>query len=320
MAIGGGSNDVNQTEDCTVAKEEKMKAWRTMEKPSSSHCIYLPIAEAKKTINKLVNIFVKISEVGFPRKSKGTDYVLVLKVVDQSYPAPGLSVTFFGENMRKLPDVRSVGDVISLHYVEMKVRNGEVCCLFGKKVSSFALFHGEINVEVTPYQTFPMYYAAEHATNLLLQLRKLPLKHQPDAGFIKCLSLLRNIEVGKTFDIICKILCAHRISRDEWMLFVWDGTDLPPATFQSNLDMEEEQPIPLFLEPLPLSKEILRSFPLEGAVLRIFEDNCFEPINHFRGGDYWVRLCNVTCEIQSGLWRGVVNSSSKVFKLSNEDA
>jgi len=78
------------------------------------------------------------------------------------------------------------------------------------------------------------------------------------------LSLLRNIEIGKIFDMICKVRnsakyantthshasCEHKLkdsfslvvaqvlhvresSEGECVLFIWDGTDVPPTTFQT---------------------------------------------------------------------------------------
>lgn len=89
--------------------------------------------------------------------------------------------------------------------------------------------------------------------------------------------------------------------------------------YEHSLDIEKEKPSPLHLEPLPLAQDLLCSFPREGTVLRISADKLFEDIHHVRGGDYWVKLCNVTCELQLGMWKGLVNSSSKVFLLSDED-
>lgn len=64
----------------------------------------------------------------------------------------------------------------------MKIRNGEVYCLFGKKLSSFALFNGKASMELNPYQTSPKYHVADHVNEILLQLRTLSLKYQSDAG------------------------------------------------------------------------------------------------------------------------------------------
>ena len=89
--------------------------------------------------------------------------------------------------------------------------------------------------------------------------------------------------------------------------------------YKHSLDAEKEKPAPLCLEPLPLSQDILCSFPCEGTVLRISADKFFEDIHYVPVGDHWVKLCNVTCEWQSGMWKGLVNSSSKIYMLSDEN-
>ncbi|MFS7912285.1 putative protection of telomeres protein [Helianthus anomalus] len=41
------------------------------------------------------------------------------------------------------------------------------------------------------------------------------------------------------------------------MLFVWDGTDAPPVNIHTKLDEEFDNPLPLQLEPIPLSRNVL---------------------------------------------------------------
>lgn len=45
------------------------------------------------------------------------DCVCTLKIVDGSYPKPGISVNIFAESMEKLPHVVSAGDIIQLSHV-----------------------------------------------------------------------------------------------------------------------------------------------------------------------------------------------------------
>ncbi|MFS7912273.1 putative protection of telomeres protein [Helianthus anomalus] len=45
------------------------------------------------------------------------------------------------------------------------------------------------------------------------------------------------------------------------MLFVWDGTDAPPINIHTKLDEEFDNPLPLQLEPIPLSRNVLCKFP-----------------------------------------------------------
>ncbi|KAL5222984.1 hypothetical protein ABZP36_027697 [Zizania latifolia] len=61
-------------------------------------------------------LFAAVSEIGAAVRSRGTDFTLTLRIVDQSR-ASGISVTFFADNTALLPCVRSSGDVISLHNI-----------------------------------------------------------------------------------------------------------------------------------------------------------------------------------------------------------
>ena len=41
----------------------------------------------------------------------------------------------------------------------------------------------------------------------------------------------KNIRIDTEFDLVFWVLHIHNLSIDEWMMFVWDGTDTPPLTF-----------------------------------------------------------------------------------------
>lgn len=285
---------------------------------SSSDYVYLQIVDAKKLINMRVNLFAKISEVGLSRRSKGTDYFLALKIVDLSSPTQALSVNFFAEKKISLPNVKSAGDVICLHQVLMKIHNGDVYFLFNKRFSSFALFDGKMGMGLDPYQTSTNYHATDYDNALLVKLRTLSLELSEDAGTNTSISLLQNIAMGNVTDLICKILHVCETSEGEWMLFTWDGTDVPPISFQANLDAEKVEPCPLYPEISPLPREVLCSFPCVGTVMRVTIGKFYEDIQHLQAGDDWIKLCNVACEIQSEIWRGVMNSASRIFILSDE--
>ncbi|URE18045.1 hypothetical protein MUK42_10473 [Musa troglodytarum] len=220
------------------------------ERGPSVDSAYLPIRDARKCIHQRVNIFAAVSSIGAEKKSRGTDYVVSLKIMDQSYMEPGISVNFFAEDMTKLPHVRSIGDIISLQ-----------------------------NVEV--------------------------------------------LHVSET-------------SKGDWMLFVWDGTDTPPAklrcliiaddglkfcflSWDNSLELQGERPCSLHVEELPLTIEVLCTFPRVGSVLRVFASKSFKEIAHLHGGNQWVKLCNMICGLHDGMWNGMLQPSSEVLLLSDED-
>ncbi|XP_057952664.1 protection of telomeres protein 1a-like isoform X10 [Malania oleifera] len=133
-------------------------------------------------------------------------------------------------------------------------------------------------------------------------------------------SLLREIREGERFDLVCKILHKCEVTEDKWMIFVWDGTDAPPVTIQSKLEDEVENPLPLQLEPMPLSREILCTFPAVGTILRVIIDQGNEKLGiHLLNTGKWVRFVNIICEVHAGLWRGVIKPFTKLQCFPDED-
>ncbi|XP_020266301.1 protection of telomeres protein 1a-like [Asparagus officinalis] len=237
--------------------------------------------------------------------------------------------------------------------IGVKVHDGYVYFLFDSRTSSFALFRGKTGATLKPYQTSDNFIATDYVT--VEKLRKLSLEQfdgaeenkdeDNEGNSIGCfcpplitsvksassqkifkiipsaptsLFLVQNIKVGESFDLVCKVVHVHEISEEEWMLFIWDGTDAP-MTFQTNLDPVKENPSLLHSEPTSLSEETLSLFPCLGTVLRISTGKFFEDLDCFPVEGNWVKLYNVLCELQSDIWTGVMNSDSRIFILSDED-
>ncbi|ONK62029.1 uncharacterized protein A4U43_C08F36060 [Asparagus officinalis] len=293
---------------------------------------YTPISEIKKMregSRVAINLFAKIAEAGIPRMTKGigTDYYIGFKLADGSCQF-GVSITIFAPTVADLPRIHSVGDIICLHNVEVKVYKGEsgesIFCSFNKRKSSYAFFDKEGSTGVIPYKISASFRATNYVSKYLDQLRSLSLEHyQPDANrqqdAIVSLLLLKELEEGKVCDILCQVVHVCRIpSGDGLILYVWDGTDTAPVTFKSNLNIEESTPTPMQPESSPLSSEILSSFPRIGTVLRVIAPNDFEHIFDVPGREQWIKFCNVTCELRSEIMIGVMNADSKVFILSDE--
>lgn len=281
---------------------------------------YLPLRDAMISPNMKVNLLAVVVESGVPKKSKGTDYVCTLKIMDASHKDPGLSVNFFAEDMGKLPHVKSSGDIISLHHVMIKIHNGDVNAVFNKKYSSFALFGAEPSDDVNPYQISSKFKLTDNDKELITRLRTWLLDHQFDAGANAYLLQVREINAGRYFDLVCKILHVCEVPEHDWILFVWDGTDASPASFETSLDDEAQNPLPLQLEHSPLSRDVLSTFPRVGTVLRIFAGKFFEELGlKSLGIGQWVKFRNVVCQLRSGLWHGLLTSSCRLRTLSDED-
>ncbi|KAJ4972623.1 hypothetical protein NE237_005797 [Protea cynaroides] len=280
---------------------------------------FLKIKDAFAAINQKVNLIGVVVEFSIPKQTKGTDCFCRLKMVDDSCQSLGISVNIFGENMEKLPRVQSDGDIIQFCHVVIKVHHGETYALFSKKLSSFALFEGKSSGNFIPYQVSPKYHSRDGDKKFISDIRTWLLNFQLDAGMSNSLSL-SEIKEGHSFDLVCKILHVFEISKDKWMLFLWDGTDMPTLSIQTKPEDEMENPLPLQLESVPLPRDILCTFPSTGTILRVPVD----PENgklglHLISCDKWIKFSNIICKEQSGLWHGMLLPSTKLQYLSNED-
>ncbi|CAA6659190.1 unnamed protein product [Spirodela intermedia] len=239
------------------------------------------------------------------------------QIADQSYTPPGLSVNFFSESETKLPHVMSSGDIICLHRVVIKIYDAEVYCAFHKKFSSFALFEGKGGSSFIPYQASHNFHAMRHDADFIKKLRTWLLDYQPDLGAKNYSLQLKEIKVGLEFDLICKVLHVCEIGEDSWMLFVWDGTDCPPMAIQTELRSRTAHPLQLESSSLPV--DVLRLFPHVGSVLRITAGKSFKEVRQLVFGSHWFKFRKITCANQSGVWKGMLQSLSKVSLLSDED-
>ncbi|RVW52711.1 Protection of telomeres protein 1b [Vitis vinifera] len=131
---------------------------------------------------------------------------------------------------------------------------------------------------------------------------------------------LREIREGERVDLFCKILHICEVTKDEWIIFVWDGTDTPPVSVQTVLEDEMDNPLPLQLESFPLSRDICVHFLLVGTILRVIVDQGSEKLSlHLLKVGKWVRFLKIICEVQAGLWRGVLMPSTKLRYMPDAD-
>ncbi|XP_054791190.1 protection of telomeres protein 1a-like [Prosopis cineraria] len=132
--------------------------------------------------------------------------------------------------------------------------------------------------------------------------------------------MLREIKEGNCFDLACKVLHCCETANHEWMVFIWDGTDFPPNSISANLEDEMHNPLPLHVEPAPLPREILCSFPTVGSILRITYDKNIEKTHlKFLDVDKWVKIVNMHLEVQAGLWHGVWTLTTKLRYTPKDD-
>lgn len=78
--------------------------------------------------------------------------------------------------------------------------------------------------------------------------------------------------------------------------------------------------LPLHLEPLTASIDLLCTFLAVGTILRVYIDqDCREYILQLLKIGQWVKLFHVLCNVRDGLWYGVLTPSSKIRYIPDDD-
>ncbi|KAI8542790.1 hypothetical protein RHMOL_Rhmol08G0167400 [Rhododendron molle] len=202
---------------------------------------------------------------------------------------------------------------------KMKTHGREIYALFNKKFSSFALFEGNYSANFAPYQLSPNFRPRDQDKKFIVVLRKWSIDYLDRVDTNEFLSL-KEIRVGKRLNLMCKVLHSYEVLKNEWVIFIWDGTDAPPVTIQSKLDDEMENSLPLQFEPFPLSRDVLCAFPALGTVLRVMADQGNEKLGlHLLKHGRWVKFVNMVFELHGGLWHGLLMPSTKLRYLPNDD-
>ncbi|KAL3851459.1 hypothetical protein ACJIZ3_013341 [Penstemon smallii] len=280
---------------------------------------WVKLNELMNSVGSKVDILGIVVECGIPHKSKGTDYCVILKIIDDGGTNLELSVNAFHRNIKDLPCVRGHLDVILFHNALIDSYDQTPAVSF-RRTSSFALFDGRDTVDCEPYQISPGFQGLGSAKNLVRNLRSWSSLHKFDAGISPYVVPLADIAGRLFIDLVCKVLYVHEVSEGKWMLFVWDGTDAPPVSLTNKLTDEEQILMPLHIESFSLPAHVLHNFPYVGTVLRILVDESYEDFGvYFHHNEKWVRLRNLMCKTESGLFKGIFTLETKFRPLSEED-
>ncbi|KAL6143108.1 hypothetical protein ACLB2K_053804 [Fragaria x ananassa] len=274
------------------------------------------IRSARNVTRGKVNIIGVVLEHGFPRQTKGTDWYYFVRIIDETHHDPGLPVQIFFETMAKSPRVLSPGDIMQFQNVTMKVVGDDVCAVYNKKYSSFALYNGSDGS--VPYQTSERFRERDLDKRFVTDLRRWFRDFPIDQGR-NDISIARNLTEGEHFDLFCKVLYIYDGAESQWTAFVWDGSDAPPANIHKKLSEEMHQPLALHVETFSLARDVVCSFPTLGTVLRVITQDIepdFLPL--FRTGS-WIKLSNLLCELYDGLWRVVLTQYSRIRFASYGD-
>nr|GEV20399.1 nucleic acid-binding, OB-fold-like protein [Tanacetum cinerariifolium] len=193
------------------------------------------------------------------------DCICTLKIVDFSSPKVGIYVNIFQPHFEKLPKVKSAGDIIVLWGLMLKKDMSLINAVLFKDSGSFALYDGRDASSFSPYQTSSRLIGNNQEKKLFLTRLRQWSTTKTNTASSDSLSI-KEIKEGGDFNLICKVLHICCSNEGQWMFFVWDGTDAPPLTVNSDLEAEFVSPLALQLESSPLKRDDLRKFPSVGTV------------------------------------------------------
>eukprot|EP00897_Mesotaenium_endlicherianum_P002288 jgi/Mesen1/2087/ME000151S01351 len=177
--------------------------------------LYPSLKEVLNCLDSKVNIFGVVSQIDQSRKSRGSDWVCTMKVVDMSNHSPGLDVVIFARSPHELPSVRAIGDIIRFHRAIVQVHQQTIQVVVQMAYASFLLVSGDEHASCQPYQASSRHFTCE----------------SQDIGIIQ---LLRQWAKGSTFDL-GQVVHVDKRPNQAAVIHVWDGTDVsaPPPMLQS---------------------------------------------------------------------------------------
>ncbi|PON64853.1 Protection of telomeres protein [Parasponia andersonii] len=267
----------------------------------------------KKTIK--ATFLACLIEFSLPKKTQGTDYVVTVRIVDELLAE--LSVNMFADKEDHLPRLHSYKDLILLNDVMIKHYDSQVCGVFYSNSSSFALFDVKTNTNI-PYQTSPRFHLHDLDIPSIQRIRTFTTQYQVSADINHYRISLKDLGTKMFFDLVCQVLYVQRVWDGGCMLYIWDGKDAPPLHVQRSLEDEEDDPLPLEVEPTTLNMHILRKFPCVGTVLRVMAH--VDMSVHFPQMGQWVKIRNMKCDqLESGLWLGHLLPTTKLRFLPDNE-
>ncbi|KAJ0252583.1 hypothetical protein HA466_0117610 [Hirschfeldia incana] len=289
-------------------------------KRESQHKL-VKIKDATNLINQHVDLLGIVVELSEPDLCRNKNWFCTLRIIDDTYRRPGLTVNVFSNKREELP--KHHGMMILFLNIKMQSFDGgrRVNAACNQRVSSFALFERRIeDGDFVCCQSTSNFIGEERYKSSIIKLGRLFARsgifnlasrsssYNPKAQTVE-FSFLREINEGNRFNLACKIL---HVDEDTRTIFVWDGTDAPPPS----IGFVKDKSVSSLSVHTLLSRDILRSFPTVGTILSVssVSDHLFRGV---KPGD-WVKLYQLLCVVDKGSWIGKVTDSTTVT-LAQDD-
>ncbi|CAA7057767.1 unnamed protein product [Microthlaspi erraticum] len=125
-----------------------------MEKKKKSESLKLvKIRDAINLINQEVNLLGVVIERREPKQCRNKAWICTLRIIDDSYHEPGLTVNVFSNKIEELPDIKNKyhNDMILFTRIKMQSFGGDGKGVSGacrQRASSFAVYEGRRRQEL----------------------------------------------------------------------------------------------------------------------------------------------------------------------------
>ncbi|KAL9840129.1 Protection of telomeres protein 1a [Arabidopsis thaliana] len=105
----------------------------------------IKIKDAIKLINQEVSLIGIVLEQREPKQCRNNDWICTLRIIDDTYPSPGLTVNVYSRTLEQLPQIKNHDDMILFTRIKMQTFDSgkRVNAACSRWVSSSALFEGE---------------------------------------------------------------------------------------------------------------------------------------------------------------------------------
>ncbi|XP_072178113.1 uncharacterized protein [Diadema setosum] len=184
---------------------------------------YTPLAEVKEANS--IDVYGVVKFFKPPYKTKGPDYCMLLTIVDPSVDSEehGLKCVLFKQEVRELPNVHRIGDIVRLHRLKVKKFGANYQGIKGNGFSCL-VFDGKPGTPIEPRSSSPGFTFSDEDKKKVEELRKWAVQ-QTAIPFSSKTWTLSQIVAKEYFDLICQVVAVAIIPSESCVLLkVWDGT------------------------------------------------------------------------------------------------
>ncbi|XP_072050593.1 uncharacterized protein [Amphiura filiformis] len=186
--------------------------------------LYTKLVDVKETNS--VNIYGVVKFFKPPRKTNGTDYFMALTLIDPSLTSDrGLKCNLFRRELKSLPKVLRVGDIVRLHCIKVQLYNNELQAVCNPGFASL-VFDGRMGTPLKPRSSSAEYTVTQQDKDKVRGLQRWAnTVMRSSEGLSNPSRTLSDVFIGQYFDLTCQVVAKALLpSESAVLLKVWDGT------------------------------------------------------------------------------------------------